>query len=296
MKPGHEAAHEHQHQEQIVQHVGTQFPEPGDGYRAVSRGQPLSGGRVLQLAPHHVDGGESGHDLEQAGDQHQAHTAGVVDRGIEEQAGIHPDRRPQRRSIEGTADIGGDEVARGEVLLIVEEGDPGRAPAQHIPLEVARDDQYRIDLALHQQVLRLTQVLHSRDDVHGPGSTHPACRLTRGFGRVEVEHPDGELPGHLRLKNAGQQEAGGKRDRPEQGPEHGELRQPPKLAADHASETAHPDALERRAAGQSISALMPGRIPSSGRRGRARTSKVRTSKPPDSRVARQVAKEPSGET
>ena len=167
----------------------------------------------------------------------------------------------------------------------------GRTAPEEVALEVTRDHQHTVHLPLEYGRPRGSQVLDvvTQRALRVASSQRVATR-ERG-APVEIEHGHRQVANHLGREHAHEQQRHRRRDGTEQRPQNGEAGESPELPARDRGHAAHRCAL----VGQCTSALIPGRSAGSGWTGRARTSNVRTSKPPASRVARQVAKAPSGE-
>ncbi len=298
--PGGEEANQRHHLQAMKRGVRRELAEPRRGRRASRRLQPFRSGPVGELAPHGVDRRDADHHLEQPADQQDAQRLRVARRGVEQRPQVHPDRRrlpaAQRREERGrrrcSAGNVGRHVATGrEVLLVEEEAEVRRAAPEEIALEVTRDHQHTVHLPLEHGRPRGSQILHVARQPAAAGRFEPARGDARAGAPVEIEHGHRQVANYLRGEHPHEQQRHRHRYGAEQRPQNREAGESPELPARDLGHAAH----RRAFCGQSTSALIPGRSAGRGWTGRARTSNVRTSNPPASRVARQVAKAPSGE-
>ena len=236
-----------------------------------------------------------------AADQQEAQGLSVARGGIEQRPEVHPDRRglpaAQRRQLRGPrrcspGHVGRHVAACREVLLVVQEREVGGATPEEVALEVPWD---------HQHTVHLLARVSPTARPPGPRRDRPAARCgspgasvprrgTSRSGRDRAPPPAGREPPRPRTRPpaTGSVAAG-------MGPSSDQSTGRPRRRRSSRRATAVSAAHRRALVGHCTSALIPGRSAGSGWTGRARTSKVRTSKPPASRVARQVAKAPSGE-
>eukprot|EP01136_Pigoraptor_vietnamica_P037611 Opistho-1_new@105824 len=174
----------------------------------------------------------------------------------------------------------------GGQLCVVQQRDGAARTMLHVTRQVWRNMHHAIDVHALQRIGGLATVEHDLAHFQPRCGCQHAHQLARQRGRIFV--PDGDRqPVRLAGRKNPAHQAQGQHGQPaDHGPVPGAGPQPPPFAAQAGGKGTH--------APPSTMTLMPGRTPSIGLAGRARTSKVRASKPWLPRVVRQVAK--SGST